>query len=281
MVKTGKRRSNKFTAKHDPETILLRIKRLQNYSIDNFADAAQQAFFVDENVVQWLTENPLNYGQAGSLLDLVKELAWKWHLLTDAQKTLYHDLWVSKGLPEVLWLKIALKNDEVMTLHRTQNSHNIMVSFEADCFPYPEEDINPEEEDYVKHNEILPLPTEPYAQNFWRQKTDKYGNVDYNCTWSATRMDKTASIELIIETVQPLVYEKTIVIDCYCTEPFQSPLDRTPSISTSYAHDDGIGKGQVKAPSLATSSVNQQLAQTDKPSSINITFETEVTGAKK
>jgi hypothetical protein len=277
MVKTGTKRSNKFAAKHDPETILLRIKRLQNFSIDNFADAAQQAFFVDENVVQWLTENPLKYGQAGSLLDLVKELAWKWHLLTDAQKTLYHDLWVNKGLPEVIWLKIAQKNDEVLSLHRTQNSHNIMVTFEADCFPYPEEDMNPQELDYVENNEVLPLPIEPYAQNYWRQKTNKFGDVDYNCVWSAAKMDKTISVDLIIETVQPLLYEKTVTLDCFLTEPYQSPIDKTPSISTSYVLNDGIDKGKDKTSALETSSTNIQIQETDETPSINITFTTEVT----
>lgn len=277
MVKQGKDRSAKFSAKHDPKVIMYRIKAIQEKMKAKFPVPSEQAFYVDENVRLWLQEFPLDYGQKASLLDLVKELVWKWPTLTDADKAVYYAKWIEKGLPEEIWLRMAFKNNEVLSVTKTRLAHNLMVSFEADVFPYPEEYINPILEDYVQSKEILPLPIEVYTQDVWRQKTDKYGDVDYLCVWSALGMNKTLGIDLIIETVQPLLFEKTLQINCFIDTPYQSPLDRSASISTSHETESGEDKGQDETEELESANENTVLASPVVSSSINISYDTQVT----
>jgi hypothetical protein len=188
-----------------------------------------------------------------------------------------HDKWIDSGLPEQLFLRLASKNNEVLSLAKTRLSHNIIVSFETDVFPYPEEYVNPQAQDYVQSNEIMPVNTETYTQDPWRQNTNKYGDVDYLCIWSALGMNKTIRIDLVIETVQPLLYEKTLQINCFIDTPYQSPLDRTASLSTSHEIDNGEDKGNDSTETLESSNDNKILTSPVVSSNINISYDTQVT----
>ena len=277
MVKSGKERSNKFNAKHDPETIMLRIKALQNFSIKGFTEPAQQHAYVDENIAEWIAETPLPFGKRGVLLDFVKQIAWKWAFLPDVEKEFWHQKWFEAGFPEDLWQRIDAKNSEIIKFRKTYKSHNIIVSYETDVFPYPDEDVNPKDQDYVLNDEVNPSDVEVYTQNVWRQKGISFGHVDYMYVWSEAKMDETLPINTTYEMVQPLIYDKTIKIFAHITEPYQSPLDRTPVLSTSYETENGETEKASKPLGLTTSNVNSQLASPSKTSNINISYDTQVT----
>ncbi len=277
MVKTTENRQTKTSVKYDPYVTMLRIKALQNLMKRNFVDPAQQHEFVDENLTEWLKEVTLPYGKKGSLYDFIRKVVWDWLLISDDIKTRLHDEWLAKGLPESLWLKIAAKNNEIMSFHKTHNSKNILVTFEVDCFPYPDESINPAESDYVQSNEVLPLPVEYYTQPFWRQKTVKYGSCDYITDWCEKGMDEYPTILAVIEIVQPLIYEKPVFIFAHLTEPYQSPLDKLPTILTSYETESGSDDSISKDSTITTSEGNKTLPMLSKTPSINISYDTTVT----
>jgi len=277
MVKKGSTRSAKFSAKHDPKVIMYRVKALQNRARINFIDAALQHQIVDENLAEWLTEANLKYGQRGSLYDFIRKVVWDWLIITDGDKAILHQQWLDKGLPEALWLKIEAKYLEITGFHKTYNSKNIMVTFEADVFPYPSEDVNPLETDYVQPNEILPLPTEDYVQSFWRQKTVKYGSCDYICYWYDALMDKYPTVQVTIETVQPLLYDKSVSIFAHLTEPYQSPLDKFPVLESSYEVWSSIYPPTTMNVQLQTSERDTAQIGSSKTPNINISYTTEVT----
>jgi hypothetical protein len=277
MVKQGDERSSKFSVKHDPLVIMYRLKSLQNMAHLNFVDAALQHQLVDENLAAWLTEANLKYGQRSVLYDFIRKVVWKWVTMSDITKDILHDQWLDKGLPESLWLKIEAKYSEVTTFHSTYNSRNIMVTFETDVFPYPEQNVNPVETDYVQPNEVLPIPTEDYVQHFWRQKTVKYGSVNYICYWYDALMDKYPTVLTIIETVEPLLYDKSVSIFAHLTEPYQSPLDKFPFLETSYDILESIIPYTTKNVQLQTSERNTSQEGLSKTPNINISYTTEVT----
>jgi hypothetical protein len=212
MVKSGSDRSAKTSAKYDPFVNMLRTKRLQNLAKFKFVMASNQQKLLDQELASWLAESSLTFGQRGYLFDLVKKLIWKWESFSDEDKHMYHNTWIDKGLPESLWLKLDAKFDEITSFTKTKNSKNIIVTFETDVFPYPAIDVNPVQTDYVKSHEVLPVPTEDYTQTPWRQKTVKYGSVDYKSFWSNTRMNKTIGLQTLIETVEPLKVDKNVQI---------------------------------------------------------------------
>lgn len=276
MVKKGSDRSAKFSVKHDPLVIMYRTKALQNMARLNFVDAALQHQLVDENLADWLTEANLKYGQRGSLYDFIRKVVWDWGIVADDVKAIWHEQWIDKGLPESLWLKIEAKWQEITSFHVTYNSKNIIVTFEADVFPYPEESVNPVETDYVQSNEVLPVSTEDYVQSFWRQKTVKYGSVDYYTDWCVRGMDKALTVLAIIETVEPLLYDKSVSIFAHLTEPYQSPLDKVPVLEVAYETESGEDKSESESLQVQTSESNVVLASPSEAPNINISYTTEV-----
>jgi hypothetical protein len=117
VVKEGAERSEKFSAKHDPDVIMLRIKALQNFSIDKFQIPAQQAYIIDNNLAHWLDVEDLKYGQCGNCYDFLRKIVWKWTLLTDYEKDILLQEWLAKGLPQSVWDKIDAKATEIHTLY--------------------------------------------------------------------------------------------------------------------------------------------------------------------
>lgn len=115
MVKEGSDRSTKFSEKHDPDVIMLRIKALQNFSIDKFQIPSQQAYRVDNNLSKWLDVQELKFGQKGTCYDFLKKVVWKWDILTDYEKAMLKQEWLDKGLPETVWDKIDAKHTEIIT----------------------------------------------------------------------------------------------------------------------------------------------------------------------
>lgn len=277
MVKSGAERSDKTTAKYDPEVIMLRIKALQNYSKRLFPKPSEQSFRLDENLEVWATEFNLPYGMRGSLYTFVKDIIWIWNELTDLDKDYLHQKWITKGLPQELWDRLPSKYSEITAIAITRNSGNISVKYETDVFPYSEEDINPEETDYVLNDEQLPEEPELYTQNYWRQETIKYHNLDYLCVWSDTKMDQSVGIDLLIETVQPLLCDKNVTINCYMTEPYQSPQNKTNAIGTSYVVESGSETKTEKTKTMTTRNVNDVLASIPSQTNINTTYVTQVT----
>lgn len=277
MGKAGSIRSAKFSEKHDPKVIMYRIKSQQKASALKFVDPARQHSMVDENLAEWLSETPLAFGERGTLFDFVREIVWKWGILTDIDKAALHVEWIAKGLPENLWLKIEPKYLEIIGFHLTHNSQNIIVTFEADVFPYPKENVNPIEDDYIVQYEVLPLPIEDYVQPYWRQKTVKYGSCDYITDWCKRGMDIIPTVLTSIETVEPLIYDKTVSIFAFLTEPYQSPLDKAPILATTFEAESGEDKGKSKEIGVLTSESSVTLASPSVSPNINITYETEVT----
>lgn len=285
MVKKGKDRSAKSSAKYDPKVTMYRLKSLQNMAHRDFSSVALQHQLVDENLAEWLTEANLKYGQRGSLYDLVRKVAWNWLIMSDETKAVIHALWIAKGLPESLWLKIENKYYEITGQNVTYRSKSIMVTFEADLFPYPDQELNPQQRDYVLFSEVLPLPvedfaqhsTEEYGQHYWRQKTVKYGNVDYLYFWEQKMTDKIALVSATIETVEPLLYEKTLQIFAHITDPYPSPFDKTPEIDATYSTllTDFIVAGSP--PSPFTSNMTKLQAGESETKNIAVSFETELT----
>lgn len=293
MVKKGEYRSSKFSAKYDPFVNMLRIKKIGSMAKLNFVEASQQHAYVDENLQEWLTEVSLKFGEKGSLFDFVRKVVWSWTTITDDTKIILHTQWLSKGLPESLWLKIEAKANEITSFYKTHSSHNIIVTYETDVFPYPQENIDALNEirddinlarymtklgeDYLTVDDIFPVPNEAYTQNFWRQKSVKYGSVDFYTDWCERGMDKYPTITLTIETVQPLLYEKSVSISAFLTEPYQSPLDKSPILETSYEVENGSEDSVSKSTIVQSSEVNSTLAAPSKTSGINTSYTTEVT----
>ena len=221
MVKPGSQRSQKFAKKYDVDVIMLRIKALQNFSIDKFVLPSQQAFLIDENLKGWINEAKLGYGARARLYDFLKKVVWKWENLTAEAKNLLHAQWLEQDLPDSLWQKIEAKHNEITTFKLTHNSKNIIVKYETDVFPYPQENVITElkdnillfESDFPLNDEKLQEQTEIYTQNPWRQQRLTYGNCDYLYVWSQAKMDKTVNIELLTETVQPLLVDKTVFVN--------------------------------------------------------------------
>ena len=194
MVKSGAERAEKAKEKYDVDVIMLRIKALQNFSIDKFALPSQQQAVLDENLQQWINEEKLGFGARARLFDFVRKIVWKWENLTEEAKNLLHQQWLEQGLPESIWQKLQAKHNEITTLSKTYQTQNITVLYETDVFPYPQENINPSENDFIIDYEQLKEATEVYTQNFWRQQHLTYGNCDYMISWVASMTDQTANL---------------------------------------------------------------------------------------
>jgi hypothetical protein len=235
LVKEGKVRSAKFSAKHDPKVIMYRLKSLQNLAHMNFVDAAIQHQLIDENLAEWLTEANLKYGQRGSLYDLVKKVAWNWLILDNVVKAALHEQWIAKGLPESLWLKIENKYYEFSSFHTSYGSKNIMVAYETDVFPYPLESLEDQKQNFMLLFEVLGIDPYSYVQGYWRQKTVKYSSVSFMYYWEKRMTDKNAVLSTVIETVQPLIFEKSVQVFAHITDPYPSPFDKFPVLEAKYS----------------------------------------------
>jgi hypothetical protein len=121
MVKKGSTRSAKFSAKHDPYVIMLRIKALQNVMKQKFQIPAQQNYYIDINVKEWIDSLGLPFGKAGTLLDLTKQYVWKIANMSDFEIENMHQTFISKGFTEDQyneWLiNIEAKATEIVTLY--------------------------------------------------------------------------------------------------------------------------------------------------------------------
>jgi hypothetical protein len=121
MVKQGKTRSSKFSVKHDPYVIMLRVKALQNVMKDKFQVPAQQDYYIDVNVQNWINSLNLPFGKAGTLMDLTKQYVWKIANMTDIDIEAMHRDFISKDFTETQyeeWLSnLQAKATEIVTLY--------------------------------------------------------------------------------------------------------------------------------------------------------------------
>ena len=121
MVKTGTARAKKYAEKSDPFTIMLRIKRRQETMKQKFQVPAMQDYYIDVNVLQWINDLDLPFGQAGTLMDLTKAYVWKINDMSALDIEVMHLKFISKGFTEDqynAWLiLLQAKGVEIVTLY--------------------------------------------------------------------------------------------------------------------------------------------------------------------
>jgi hypothetical protein len=100
---------------------MLRIKALQNIMKQKFQIPAQQDYYIDINVKEWIDSLGLPFGKAGTLLDLTKQYVWKIAGMSDFEIENMHQNFLSKGFTEDQyseWLiNIEAKATEIVTLY--------------------------------------------------------------------------------------------------------------------------------------------------------------------
>lgn len=117
MVRTGKDRSEKYSEKFDPYVLMLRSKKRFQTANETFDAAAFQHYILDKNIVQWLSEVSLKFGEKGTLYDFAKFVISRWEILDPIAKEVLHQKWLSKGLTQELWDKILAKRIEINQLY--------------------------------------------------------------------------------------------------------------------------------------------------------------------
>jgi hypothetical protein len=121
MVKSGKERSSKFSEKHDPFTIMLRIKKRQESMKSKFQVPAMQDYYIDKNVLEWIAALDLPFGKAGTLMDLTKAYVWKMADMNAVDLEAMHQKFLSKDFTEEQyqeWLThLYAKQIEITTLY--------------------------------------------------------------------------------------------------------------------------------------------------------------------
>ena len=257
MVKSGSERSAKYTMKYDAYVAMLRAKLERGQAIIDFINKGSQAnYLLDSNIAQWLQEFPLAYGQIGSFYDMVKSVLSRWDMLTETDKANLLVKWLAKGFPIQVWNRLAAKHDELTTFQLTHKAPNIQVKYEADMFPYPSIAEQQEENladspylvnpvlDFQLDYEIMPSEKQVYVQNYWRQQNIKKGSCDFNYNWTDAKMDKTLSLQTIIDNLEPLRVDKTVSLKAELLDLLTSlgcvgywRLDET---SGTIAYDDTI-----------------------------------------
>lgn len=127
MVKSGTERAKKFAEKHEPNTIMLRIKRAQEAMKQKFQIPAMQDYYIDKNVLEWIEALGLPFGKAGALMDLTKIYVW---IIADMNATdieAMHLAFISKGFTELQyeqWLvHLYAKQIEITTLYNFCHIH--------------------------------------------------------------------------------------------------------------------------------------------------------------
>ena len=223
MVKSGSERSAKYAMKYDAYVLMLRSKLERGQAILDMLNKGSQAnYLLDSNIAQWLQEFPLAYGQVGSFYDMVKSVLSRWDMLTETDKANLLVKWLAKGFPIQVWNRLAAKHDELTTFQLTHKAPNIHVKYEADMFPYPsiveQQEENLADSPYLVNPllafqldiETMPSEKQVYVQNYWRQQNIKKGSCDFNYNWTDARMDKTLTLQTIIDNLEPLRVDKTV-----------------------------------------------------------------------
>jgi len=120
-VKTGTSRAKKFAEKHDPQAIMLRIKKAQETMKQKFQTPAMQDYYIDINVLEWITALGLPFGKAGTLMDLTKQYVWKIADMSAFEIEAMHLKFISKDFTEDQydqWLShLYAKQYEITTLY--------------------------------------------------------------------------------------------------------------------------------------------------------------------
>jgi hypothetical protein len=180
MVKKGKDRSDKFSAKHDPDTIMLRWKALKDFSINRFVLTSEKHFQFDDEIRTLLERYLMPFGQRGNFTDKVRKLVFMWNMLTDIQKQLYRLDWISEGLPSELFDKLADYHYVLSNKVAVYTKTDMVLWYFAELSPLPQEAYSPEEEDYTETTEILIETTKPEPSHYWFQYAMSLGaNIFY------------------------------------------------------------------------------------------------------
>jgi hypothetical protein len=175
MPKKGSERAEKFSVKHDPDAIMLRWKALRDFSIKRFYLTPIKHFLLDDNIRTLIDRYVLPYGQAGTFMDLVRKLVYSWGYLTDSQKALLKQEWITKGFPEDLFDKIAEKYNELQNYVSQKPTIDMVLMWYAELDPYPQEAYAPKEEDQTVKIETE-FETETAKKTpYWKQEGYKEG----------------------------------------------------------------------------------------------------------
>ena len=249
MVKSGSERSAKYAMKYDAYVLMLRSKLLRGQAILDMLNRGSQAnYLLDSNIAAWLQEFPLAYGQRGDFYDMVRSVLSKWDMLSETDKANLQTKWLLKGFPIEIWNRLETKHNELTTFQLTHNFHNIKVRYETDVFPYPSIAEQQEENladspflinpilDFQLDYETMPSEKEIYSQNYWRQQNIKYGSCDFNYVWTDAKMDKILNLQTIIDNLEPLRVDKTVVLETQLLDLI--PIE---GLVAYWKFDEGIG----------------------------------------
>jgi hypothetical protein len=189
MVKKGSKRAEKFSVKHDPNSIMLRWKALKDWSLIKFRQATERHTLLDDNIKQIFETYVLPYFSKGRYMDKVRKLVYQWNSLSENQRQLLKQDWIKEGLPEELFDKIAFKYNEISLLMLKYDYNNIKLTFETEISPIPQETLFPIDEDSI--TKIYETPTTPETKPLypiWKQSRTIYGK--FYCllqTWVITQ----------------------------------------------------------------------------------------------
>jgi len=121
MVKKGKTRSDKFSAKHDPFVIMLRLKALQNPMKDKFSRNAFQQALIDSTVQQWSSAMSLPFGKSAVMFDLVKKYVWTIGTMSELELEAMYAEFSEKGFTDEQFTELETlmfsKYNEMHTLY--------------------------------------------------------------------------------------------------------------------------------------------------------------------
>jgi len=210
MVKKGSERVAKTVVKYDPDVIMLRIKALQNWSINKFIDATMKHAWIDTEFQRLTLEYGLGYGVIGRGYDKIKRLLYVWKSLSDEQKNLLLQDWIAEGLPEDLFWYLTQLNAQVESLRFQYTFTNISLAYEVELSPKPNEETFPEEEDYTTVTEIdFPIDAQ-YVQDQWFRHNIGYGVLNLDLTTLAYSLNRLCGMSTFNEA--ELSVDKSITI---------------------------------------------------------------------
>jgi hypothetical protein len=175
MPKKGSKRAKKFTVKHDPNLLMLRWKALRDFSIKKFYITPIKHFQLDDNIRTLIERYVLPFGKAGTFMDLTRKLVYSWGYLTDSQKAVLREEWIAKGLPEELFDKIADKYNELQNFISQRPTTDMVLSWNLELEPYPQEAYVPKEEDQTMKTETEYETETAKITPYWKQEGHKEG----------------------------------------------------------------------------------------------------------